>query len=153
MDAFVKVAIYPGSFNPYHKGHSNVIEKALKVFDKVIIAVGRNPAKPTSAGEGLVSVRDQEGYGLRNGCLELVMFDGLLSDYVRKINENERKIHAVIRGLRNGMDFEFEKTQQYWNEDLQIGIPTVYFITKRELSHISSSAYRMIETFTGKSEE
>jgi pantetheine-phosphate adenylyltransferase len=143
----MKVAIYPGSFNHYHEGHRDVVGQALKIFDQVIIAVGTNPSKKGDGGmNGYTSVRNAEGYGINNGCLKLVIFSGLLADYIKDANKQDRKIHAVIRGLRNGQDFEFEKIQQYWNEDLLIGIPTLYFISDRKLVHISSSAIKMVES-------
>ncbi len=65
---------------------------------------------------------------------------GLLVDFVKDVGAS-----AVIRGIRNGQDLEYERTQQYWNEDLGIRVPTVCFITDRKLVHISSSAIRAVE--------
>ena len=75
----------------------------------------------------------------------MVRFTGLLSAFIT--DHPELDISAVIRGLRDANDFEFEKKQQYWNEDLGILIPTLYIICDRKLSHISSSAIRQIEKF------
>lgn len=138
----VKTALYPGSFNPWHKGHSDILRKALQVFDIVYVGVGINTEK------------DDQHYNL-DKCLEdfrevfdkrvIVMhFDGLLVDHVKKL-----EVDAVIRGLRNGHDLQYEMNQQYWNEDLGLTVPVVYFICDRRLSHISSSSIRMIQAIKG----
>jgi pantetheine-phosphate adenylyltransferase len=106
----MKKAIYVGSFNPWHKGHQDVLEKAKKIFDIVDVKI----------------------YGKD--------FKGLLSEYLKNKN-----YCAIIRGLRNGYDLQYEQNQQYWYEDLGISIPIVYFITDRKLSHISSTAIREVQ--------
>lgn len=123
----MKIAVFPGSFNPWHDGHLDVYEKASQVFDKVIIARGINPSKPIT--DSSIPVTYEE-------------FDGLLVDFCKKVGAT-----AVIRGLRNTKDFQYELEQQYWNEDLGLDIPTLYIITDRKLCHISSSAIRMLEKF------
>lgn len=146
----MKVAIYPGSFNPWHEGHRDVVRQALRVFDKVIIAVGVNPEKPIEDSEEVISkIKSSEAYGLANGCLELIAFKDLFAYYIKEVNLNERKIHAVIRGLRNAQDLEYETTQLYWNQDLGIDIPSYFVICSRELRHVSSSAIRAIEKIGG----
>lgn len=150
----MKTAIYPGSFNPWHAGHDDIVRKALRVFDKVIIAAGHNPDKSVfDFAANLEKLKNQHLYGTNNGVLEVIGFHGLLADYVRAVNENEYKIHAVIRGLRNGQDFEFEKMQQYHNEDLLIGIPILYLISGRGKVHLSSTAIRAITKARGEKYE
>ena len=128
----MKTAIYPGSFNPWHDGHQDVLNKALAVFDKVIVAQGLNPAKSEPLAFSISKV-------------EVVSFTGLLKDFIN--NYSDYRINAIIKGIRNSNDFEYEKTQQYWNEDLGIVIPTIYFISDRSLVHVSSSAIRQIDVF------
>ena len=106
----MKRAIYPGSFNPWHEGHQDILNKAKRCFDEVIVIK----------------------YGKD--------FTGLLSDYLK-----DKDYCAIIRGLRNGYDLQYEQNQQYWYEDLGVQIPIVYFITDRTLGHISSSAIREIK--------
>lgn len=135
----MRIAIYPGSFNPWHEGHSDVLSKALKTFDQVIIAIGKNPDKDPSRPTDINLIPEEIRDDKR---INVITFDTLLVDVVK-----EWKVHAIVKGLRNGVDFEYEKTQQYWNEDLGCIIPTVYFISNRELVHISSSAIRAIKKF------
>ena len=71
--------------------------------------------------------------------IEVVYFKGLLKDLA-----NRKKVTAVIRGLRDGKDLDFEKVQQYWNEDLGMIAPTVYFVCDKSLVHISSTAIKMV---------
>ena len=137
----MKTAIYPGSFNPWHKGHQDVLEKALKIFDEIIVARGKNPGKELFDPEYPRAL-------INNPNVRLTTFEGLLADYVNLYNENvQSPIAAVIRGLRNGHDLQYEMNQQYYNEDLGLRIPTVFFITDQSVSHISSSAIRQIRSF------
>lgn len=131
----MKVAIYPGSFNPWHVGHEDVLWQALKAFDKVIIAQGINPLKDKP-----VKI---ENYIAPNDKIEIVQFTGLLKDCIAQY----KNVNAIIKGLRNNQDFEYEKIQQYYNEDLGIKLPVFYVISDRRYTHISSSAIRMISTF------
>jgi pantetheine-phosphate adenylyltransferase len=144
MVVTMKIAIYPGSFNPWHDGHADVLEKALQVFDKVVIAQGVNPEKKMSD----VKVPSYDTYGKYGDRVQLVKFRGLLSDFIE--GHTDYDFTAIVRGLRNSQDLEFERAQQYWNEDLGVGIPTVYFVTARELTHISSSALRIVAALKGE---
>lgn len=136
-----KIAFYPGSFNPWHKGHSDILRKALQVFDKVIVGVGINPDKGGNYNldECFNDFRD-----IFDKQVEIRHFNGLLVNHVKEL-----EVDAVIRGLRNGHDLEYEMNQQYWNEDLGLEIPVVYFICDRSLGHVSSSAIRMIDQIKG----
>jgi pantetheine-phosphate adenylyltransferase len=135
----MKIGFYPGSFNPWHDGHEDILEKALKLFDKIVILQLTNPekgvAKEIDPAPSLM--KRVEIYVRPNTFLTNVV-----GTYVLGRSKDE---YAIIRGLRNGNDLEYEKVQQYWNEDLGMKIPTVYFVSDRKLLHISSSAIRMID--------
>jgi len=123
----MKKAIYPGSFNPWHKGHRDILDKALKIFDKVIVAqFGYDKNLP------------DELYNRKD--VDVFVFDNLLPELLK-----HKKVDAVIRGLRNGMDLQYEQNLLYWYEDLGMKIPVVYFVCDRNLAHISSSAIREID--------
>lgn len=137
----MKIAIYPGSFSPFHDGHADVVIKALDIFDKVIIAPGRNPDKPIGEIVGVVKkIKEMnEGY-IKEGVVEVFAFKCLLKDLAI-----QKKANAIIKGIRDTNDFLYEQKQQYWNEDLGIHCPTVYIISDRKLVHMSSSALRALE--------
>jgi pantetheine-phosphate adenylyltransferase len=139
----MKVAIYPGSFNPWHEGHHDIVTKALQVFDKIVIAQGVNPDKKFSD----VKIPAIHSYGEFSDKVQVVKFRGLLVDLI--IAHPEWEICANVRGLRNSNDLLFEQTQQYWNERLGIKVPTVYFVCAKDLVDISSSAIRIVEALRG----
>ena len=124
------IAVYPGSFNPWHEGHTDILEKALQVFDKVIVLQGSNPKKAQAKDKGFLTECAKYGDTVAGG-----FFRGLLVDAIKNL-----PIKAVIRGLRNGHDLQYETNNQYWNEDLGCKAPFIYFICDRKHSHISSSA-------------
>jgi pantetheine-phosphate adenylyltransferase len=134
----VKTAIYPGSFNPWHDGHDDILNKALKVFEHVVIAQMTNPGKK----EAHTNIPKELIYPKYGKSVSVFGYHGLLVDCVKQFNAV-----AVVRGLRNAQDFEFEKIQQYWNEDLGLLVPEVYFIADRNAVHLSSTAIRQLEMF------
>ena len=158
-----RVAVYPGSFNPFHQGHADIIKKALNVFDTVIIAVGINPDKTASITDE-INVTERvykdvwkflpaEKYHVR-----VEVFSGLLKDFIVQRNESQEfieskdfdkrdEIMAVLKGVRNAQDLEYERAQQYWNEDLGITVPTFLIISDRKFVHVSSSAIRALRHF------
>lgn len=136
-----KIGIYPGSFNPFHKGHLNILEKAEKMFDKVIIAIGRNPEKEMSEDSLAIMTNPQ-----RIAFRQVEAYDGLLTNFVKKIEEFADV--TVIRGLRNGDDLDYEVNQLRHIEILKPDISMTFVVCDKEFEHISSSAIRNIRKIT-----
>ena len=134
----MRTAIYPGSFDPITKGHLDVLEKASKMFDKIIIAVlknrGKNSLLPVEDRVRLIveSVKHLEN-------VEVDSFDGLTIDYA--ISKNAT---ILIRGLRAVSDFEYEMQLSQTNSALAPDISTVFLITKPKYNFISSSIVKEV---------
>lgn len=139
----MKTAIYPGSFDPVTKGHLDVLDKASKMFDRVIIAVLNNDAKhgflPTQDRVKLIkdSISDYDN-------VEVDSFDGLTIEYARK-----KGSQVLIRGLRAVSDFEYEMQLSQTNNALAPEITTVFLITKPKYNFISSSTVKEIAKHKG----
>ena len=135
----MKIALYPGSFNPFHLGHREVVEKALQVFDRVIVAKGINPAKANKVMPWHVKLPPGAEY---------IEFTGLTAELAKKLGAC-----AIIKGIRNAQDLEDERAQQFYNETrLGMEIPTFYVLASPGLMSVSSTAERAIMKFTkGKS--
>jgi pantetheine-phosphate adenylyltransferase len=147
-----KIGIYPGSFNPWHNGHEDIINKAMKVFDYVVVCVMQNPDKPEQDFEQRVNeltayLKENTPQHIAEKLLLTVSFEPLVHTIQSGVflHPSLHEYTAVIRGLRNGHDLQYEMNNQYWNEDLGLDIPFVYFITDRSLMHYSSTALRSIQ--------
>ena len=128
-----KNVIFPGSFSPFTIGHQSVIEKALPLFDKIIIAIGINSEKNQyfSIEERMQWIK--EIYN-NNPKIEVKFYEGLTVDFCKRENAN-----FILRGLRDSHDFKFEKNIAQMNKNLNKDVETIFIITPPELSHISSS--------------
>ena len=133
-----RTAIFPGSFDPITRGHENVILRAAQLFDQVIVAVGNNSSKKC-----LFDVEKRVGFieqtFVTNPKIEVDTFDGLTVEFCRKMNAK-----YILRGLRNALDFEYEKSISQLNKELDSEIETVFLITAPEFSAISSTIVREI---------
>lgn len=136
------VAIYPGSFDPVTYGHIDIINRAAKLFDKVIVGVFHNPDKsPLFSIEQRVSfLRDS----VKCSNVRVVCFDGLLADYARN-----NDINVVIRGLRAVSDFEYEFQMALTNRKLNSNLETVFLPSKEEFTYLSSSMVKTIAQHKG----
>lgn len=132
----VKTAIFPGSFDPITLGHVNIVERALPLFDKIILAVGLNADKKYLFP---ISKRVQwlENTFEKYPKIEVLKYDGLTIEFAKECNAN-----FLLRGLRNPADFEFEKAIAQANRELEPQLDTVFLLTSAKLSFISSSLVR-----------
>jgi len=128
-----KVVIYPGTFDPITNGHLSIISRALKVFDKLVIAILNNPQKVPlfSLKERMVMIRDVLKGQSR---VEVDSFDGLLVDYVIK-----KKTNVVIRGLRALSDFEYEFQMALMNRKLNREVQSIFLMTDYKWFYTSST--------------
>tara|TARA_B110000971_G_scaffold221444_1_gene268599 strand:+ start:1186 stop:1644 length:459 start_codon:yes stop_codon:yes gene_type:complete len=133
-----KIAIFPGSFAPFSIGHQSIVDRALPLFDKIIIAIGINSEKNQyfSIEERLEWITVV--YGI-NPKIEIKQYEGLTVDFCKK-----EKANYILRGLRDSNDFKFEKNIAQMNKELNANIETIFILTPPELSHISSSLIRDI---------
>jgi pantetheine-phosphate adenylyltransferase len=133
-----KIAIFPGSFSPFSVGHQSIVDKALPLFDKIIIAIGINSEKNQyfSIEERLKWITAVYS---KNQKIEVKRYEGLTVDFCKK-----EKANYILRGLRDSHDFKFEKNIAQMNKELNTNIETIFIITPPELSHISSSLIREI---------
>ena len=140
----MKIAVYPGSFDPVTFGHLDIIKRASKMFDEVIVAVMCNSAKtPLFSLDERVKMLQESVKDLSNVKIE--SFSGLLIDYCTSAD-----IHIVIRGLRAITDFEYELQIAQTNKELSHNqVDTVFLTTSLEYSYLSSSVVKEIASYNG----
>ena len=135
-----KIAVFPGSFDPFTVGHKAIIDMALPLFDKIIVAVGVNSAKKyfLDAPQRVRAIADLYA---GNPKIAVETYNSLTVDFCKKRNAT-----IILRGLRNTTDFEYEKTMAQTNRALA-GIETVFLMTPPEYEHISSSIVRELMAY------
>jgi len=138
-----KIAIYPGSFDPVTNGHIDIVERGLKLFDKIIVSILHNPKK-----EYLFPL--EERLEMLKDCMkkfkgvEIDSFDGLLVNYAAS-----RKAHAILRGLRALSDFEYEFQMALMNRRLNRNVQTIFLMTGLRWIYTSSSIIKEAVQFGG----
>lgn len=138
-----KTAIYPGSFDPITNGHIDILNRALKVFDKVILAIACNPRKNSLfTVEERIKLAKEVFHNNKRVIVD--SFDGLLVDYAKRSGSN-----VVIRGLRAVSDFEYEFQMAHMNKKLAPEIETFFMMTGQEHFYISSQTVKEVATFNG----
>lgn len=136
-------ALYPGSFDPVTNGHLDVIERARKLFDEVIVAVAHNDEKQPlfSLQERLDLLRESIG---KMDHVRIAQFKGLLVEFARA-----QEARAVIRGLRAVSDFEFEFQMALMNRKLDDAVETIFLMPKEEYTYLSSRIVKEIASLGG----
>lgn len=142
-----RTAIFPGSFDPFTRGHEALVAEALNIFDKVVIGIGNNTAKA-----GLLSIENRkrliEELYAGNARVEARIYTGLTGDFA----EAECAC-AILRGVRNTTDFEYERTMEATNHRLYRDITTVMLFTPASVADIASSTVREVLSFGRSVEE
>lgn len=141
----MRIGIYPGSFDPVTKGHLDIISRAEKLFDKLIVAVMVNPNKNStfSAAERVTLLeRATQEAKIRN--VEIESFDGLLAEYAKIYHAT-----AIVKGLRALSDFEYEFQMAMTNRKLNPDLETVFLTTSAENMFLSSSMVKQVARFGG----
>lgn len=130
-----KVGVYPGSFNPFHNGHLNILEKAERIFDKVIIARGINPDKQ-EINRDVLNLKVLRYRQTEN-------FAGFLTEYLSK-KEKDADI-TLVRGLRNGDDLDYEVNQLRFMEEMKEDLQIIFITCDKRFEHISSSSIKNLD--------
>jgi pantetheine-phosphate adenylyltransferase len=138
-----RIAVYPGTFDPVTNGHVDLVERSLRMFDKVIVAIAANPKKAP-----LFSIQERidmfrKAIGRRTNVM-IEGFDCLLVDYMK-----EKKAVGLIRGLRAVSDFEYEMQMALMNRRLDEDIETVFLMPSEEYSFITSTIVREAASYGG----
>jgi pantetheine-phosphate adenylyltransferase len=136
-----RVAVYPGSFDPIHNGHLDIIERCRPMFDEVVIAVLHNEDKKPlfSVEERMEMIRSLVG---GDGIFRVESFSGLLVEFMVQI-----RAHTIVRGLRAVSDFEYEFQMALMNRHLNPRIETVFMMPKEEYSYVSSRLLKEVSKF------
>lgn len=136
-----KIALFAGSFDPFTRGHEAVVAEALQLFDEVVVGVGANVSK-----KGLLSVEQRcrliEDVYKEEKRVRVATYNTLTGDFAREVGAT-----VLVRGVRNTVDFEYERTIEATNRQLFPELTTVLLVTPAEYMHISSSVVRELLAF------
>jgi pantetheine-phosphate adenylyltransferase len=138
----MRLAIYPGSFDPLTNGHLSIIHRGLKMFDRLVVAIAVNPKKVPlfTLEERRELIRD----AVQDDRVEVDSFQGLLVEYAK-----QRKVNVLLRGLRAVSDFEYEFQLANMNRKLAPDIETVFMMTGEDYFYISSQLVREVASLGG----
>ncbi len=142
-----RTAIFPGSFDPFTRGHAALVDEALNLFDRVVIGIGNNTLK-----QGMLTVENRkrliDDIYAGNERVEARIYTGLTGEFAEQVDAC-----AIIRGVRNTTDFEYERTMEATNRRIYPGITTVMLFTPAPVADISSSTVREVLSFGRTVEE
>lgn len=134
----MKIAVFPGSFDPITIGHVDLVKRAMPLFDKIIVAIGVNTQK-----KYLFSLEQRKTWLNDVFCesdkVEIDVYENLTANYCK-----DKNAHFILRGLRNSNDFDYEKTISQLNHIIGNGVETIFLNSQPQYSHISSTIVREI---------
>lgn len=139
-----KIALFPGSFDPFTKGHHDIVLRSLKLFDEVIIAIGYNSAKKNRYFEIDMMVEKISSLYVGNENVKVLVYNELTSSLAKNQSAN-----FLVRGLRNTIDFEYENTISQMNRNLNPDLETVFLITSPKYANVSSTIIREVHRYNG----
>lgn len=136
MEKNLKIAVYPGTFDPITFGHIDIIKRGLKIFDKIIILLAKNPLKNTifTTEERISQIKEALNDLIQSGLLEIQSFNGLTVEYCKAKN-----IKYIIRGLRPLVDFEYEFEMAMANREMAPEIETIFILTEQKYFYLRST--------------
>ncbi|SEL86752.1 pantetheine-phosphate adenylyltransferase [Parapedobacter koreensis] len=135
----MKIAVFPGSFDPITNAHVDIVARGQRLFDKIYVAIGRNSTKKGYFNHDERLAIIQEVFSTQQGAVVAAQFEGLTVDFCREVGAQ-----YILRGMRSAGDFEFEKAIALNNAVLAPDIETVFLVSSSGLSHISSTIIREI---------
>ncbi|MBE6182573.1 MAG: pantetheine-phosphate adenylyltransferase [Rikenellaceae bacterium] len=142
-----RIAIFPGSFDPFTRGHAALVDEALRLFDRIIIGIGNNTSK-----HGLLTVENRkrliDDVYATEPRVDVVIYTGLTGEFAEQVGAC-----AIIRGVRNTTDFEYERTMEATNHRIYPALTTVMLFTPAVVADISSSTVREVLAFGRSVEE
>ncbi len=139
-----RIALFPGSFDPYTKGHEDIVNRGLLLFDKIVIAIGYNSAKTKRYFDIDFMVKKISEIHAHDNRVSVETYNELTAVFAQK-----HKARYLLRGLRNTTDFEYENSIAQVNMHLVEQLETVFLITSPKYAHISSSIIREVHYYGG----
>ncbi|MBF9144060.1 pantetheine-phosphate adenylyltransferase [Hymenobacter properus] len=138
-----RIALFPGSFDPFTNGHLDIVRRGVELFDEVIVAIGTNSSKQRYVPiEQMLALLDEVFQ--HEPRVSVRTFRGLTAEFAREVGAR-----FLLRGLRNSIDFEYEKPIAYGNQHVNSGLETVFLLTAPDLGAISSTIIRDIHRYGG----
>jgi len=138
-----RVALFPGSFDPFTKGHEDIVIRGLQLFDEVIISIGHNSNKKRYFEVEIMLDKINEVFK-ENDRVQVVLFNELTAELAKKYSAR-----FLLRGLRNTTDFEYENSIAQVNKNINETLETVFLITSPKYAFISSSIIREVHRYKG----
>jgi len=139
-----KIAIFPGSFDPFTKGHKDIVIRGLALFDEIIVAIGHNTKKDSRYFQVDIIIRKIEECFIKQDNISVIVYDELTASLARRYKAN-----YLLRGLRNTTDFEYENSISQINKNLNNTLESIFLITSPQYAYISSSIIREVHKYGG----